>query len=598
MPSFAFPARAFAAAFALMSLVAAVPPVAADAAPDLIVQEVRPGSSRPVAGDPLQFTGGFYANGSIPFGFFARFYVDGALVSEYRYANATGAHGLTSQRWNATEGNHTVRFVVDGDDEVPETNESNNVAEASFFVYPSVGLPDLVANHLYRYDGGPATPGTLMTFVGEFGNPSNASAGDFDIAFAVDGGERVRYRVFVGSGRVSNRVFHWDAVPGAHWINFTVDAAGEITESNETNNKRSLFVFVANATPLPDLVVTNLTPIPASPREGDNVTVVTTIRNVGGNATGNVSVDLYLDGNTLLGTRIVPIPPPGLNRTVVLGWADAHEGSHSLTAIVDDPNRIPESNETNNKLLRLVDVGPATHNVAALLPYGPWNATEGDFVPLRGLLLNVGNSTLRDVRGDLYLDGDRIASRTFPSLGRNQSASVVAPWYATPGVHSLVFIADPADVINETNEYDNFAQDLFYVLPRVDLGVKILSVEKEPLRTDVGDAPNPHARRFVRVEVTNYQNDTLFAAVVLSASATTRHLEVGTTSVADEAGVPLRPYESRVVELVWDPLLTVGDATLTARVFSWGTYDERPENDEDSARDFVLVGGLGGATVA
>lgn len=481
-------ARALAVALAALTLASTLPATAAEPGADLVNRGVGPTSARPVTGDPLRFEGSFEVlGGNVTSSFWARFYLDGALLSQWRYASASGSQRLLSEAWNATTGNHTIAFVVDDADEVNETNETNNAWETTFTVQASNGTPDLI--------------------------------------------------------------------------------------------------------------VSNLTFSPAAPREGDNVTITATVRNAGdGNATGAIAVEARVD-DASLGVRSVSAPSPGQVRVVNFTWRANGTGTHRVTAVADAHDNVSESNETNNELLRLVDVGAASRNAAARLLDAPWGATEGTWHLLRGIATNTGNGTLEGLDAQLWLDGDILATRSSGSLGRNQSMLLSAPWQARPGWHTLTLVVDPYGEIDETDESDNVASIGFYVAPLTDLSVEILGVERERLQTDVGDAPNPHARRIVRMEVVNHQNDTLFATIVLSATGELRHTGLSTSAFVNATSFGLTPFASRTIELVWDPLVTVGDVTLHASVAGSMTVDERPEDNEDTHKDFVLVGGLGGVAL-
>lgn len=68
--------------------------------------------------------------------FVVQFYVDGALHSEHRIAHVApeAAIQVMSAPWVLATGEHVVTVVVDPDDAVPETEESNNEAGLGFTV--------------------------------------------------------------------------------------------------------------------------------------------------------------------------------------------------------------------------------------------------------------------------------------------------------------------------------------------------------------------------------------------------------------------------------------------------------------------------------
>ena len=115
---------------------------------------------------------------------------------------------------------------------------------------------------------------------------------------------------------------------------------------------------LAADTGVPDLVVTDISWSPADPKMGDAVTFSATIKNQG---TGSTSAGIingvsffvddtqvsWSDSNTRSiapGESITVTANGGPNSSV---W-NATKGSHTVTAWVDDVDRIKESNEDKN----------------------------------------------------------------------------------------------------------------------------------------------------------------------------------------------------------------------------------------------------------
>lgn len=126
-------AIAMGAVFAVSS-VQAVEPV--DLQP--VLSPISPINPRP--GEHIAFNAQVKNNGSAASsGFAIKWYVDGVEVG-YGGHDSVGA-GVTLDSgnsgwdwWSAAPGTHTVKFVVDADNSIAETNESNNSAEVTFNV--------------------------------------------------------------------------------------------------------------------------------------------------------------------------------------------------------------------------------------------------------------------------------------------------------------------------------------------------------------------------------------------------------------------------------------------------------------------------------
>jgi hypothetical protein len=129
----------------------------------------------------------------------------------------------------------------------------------------------------------------------------------------------------------------------------------------------------SRASGLPDLVVSSLTWSPANPAPGDHVVFTAVVTNQGTAPTPAgtiVGVGFYLDGATAANvwedTDTTSLAPgASITLTATGGAASvnywiATAGSHSVTAWVDDVNRITESNESNNKLTETVSVNTSS----------------------------------------------------------------------------------------------------------------------------------------------------------------------------------------------------------------------------------------------
>jgi glucan endo-1,3-alpha-glucosidase len=150
----------------------------------------------------------------------------------------------------------------------------------------------------------------------------------------------------------------------------SVNSAGTSAQSTEV----SATPTGSTGTGLPDLVVSSLTWSPANPNAGDHVVFTVVVTNQGTVATpaGTIlGVGFYLDGNTAGAnlwedtdtTSLAPgasVTLTATGGTAGVNYWIATAGSHTMTAWVDDVNRIAESNENNNKLTQTLSVGSST----------------------------------------------------------------------------------------------------------------------------------------------------------------------------------------------------------------------------------------------
>jgi glucan endo-1,3-alpha-glucosidase len=148
-----------------------------------------------------------------------------------------------------------------------------------------------------------------------------------------------------------------------------VNGSGVSAQSAET----SATPFGSTGAGLPDLVVSSLTWSPANPAPGDHVVFTAVVANQGTKATpagtvlgvgfdfdGSAAASVWEDTDT---TSLAPgasVTLTATGGTAGVNYWIATAGSHSVTAWVDDVNRIAESNENNNKLTETVSVSASS----------------------------------------------------------------------------------------------------------------------------------------------------------------------------------------------------------------------------------------------
>lgn len=141
----------------------------------------------------------------------------------------------------------------------------------------------------------------------------------------------------------------------------------------------------ASATPAasgggqPDLVVTSVTLSPASPNAGDHVVFTAVVKNQGTGATpagtvlgvgfdldGSQAATTWEDTDTASLAAGASITLTATGGTAGTNYWTATAGSHTVTAWVDDVNRIAESNENNNTLAQTFAVGSSGTGLTAV----------------------------------------------------------------------------------------------------------------------------------------------------------------------------------------------------------------------------------------
>jgi len=189
---------------------------------------------------------------------------------------------------------------------------------------------------------------------------------------------------------------------------------------------------------LPDLVVTSVSMTPANPKAGDHVVFTAVVTNQGTAATpvGTVvGVGFDLDGSATAAvwedTHTASLAPGATATLTATGGTSggnywiATSGTHNVTAWVDDVNRIPESNETNNKLTEFVAVNGAaaltavaqidSGSTATVAPFG----ADADF--------NTGNAFSSAAGIDLSASANPAPAAIYQSVRWAPSFSYTIP---------------------------------------------------------------------------------------------------------------------------------------------------------------------------
>ena len=258
---------------------------------------------------------------------------------------------------------------------------------------------------------------------------------------------------------------------GSQTLYVVADADAEVAESREFDNATSRSLRIDG--PLPDLVLTpfDIVTAPAPAEAGENIEIAVTIRNLG-EAAAPESLLRVLDGLPLAaGSSIgaAPVPPIGVGEaiTVSVFWdTTGAEGSHTIVAIADADFAIDEGEaERNNEaVLDLEVTGPLPPGPD--FAFGPLTVEPSfmSFVPqaatLRVVARNLGvDSAVAEVA---VFDGDigtpALATQRVSIDGRSSTIVDFTFELPTPGSRSLIVIADPVDLIVETDETNNQAR--------------------------------------------------------------------------------------------------------------------------------------------
>ena len=346
--------------------------------------------------------------------------------------------------WFTKAGPHDVRAIVDKDNSVPENDETNNELTVLF----SALLPDLIIDDITWSPEEPALSDNVTFTVTVTNQGSGLSTTPAINLYIDDDNLDTGYLDELEAGASENVTFSWTAKPGTHDIKAVVTSGPVFTESDETNNEKT----VTLTTRLADLIVQDIVLSTTDIGVGDNVTFTVIVKNQGSHRSELSRVDLRIDWETRGYEKLGQLDPDG-TAGIDFTWR-VKEGKHSIQAIVDRRDVVEESNELNNdKTISLSTMPPDL--IIEQITWTPSEPTIGDEVTFIFTVKNQG-----EVRADhayiaYYVDDNHISSERVDSLSSNATDNQTFTWTITAREHVIKGFIDFTDVVDETNETNN-----------------------------------------------------------------------------------------------------------------------------------------------
>ncbi|GAA0490390.1 hypothetical protein Ade02nite_24010 [Paractinoplanes deccanensis] len=160
---------------------------------------------------------------------------------------------------------------------------------------------------------------------------------------------------------------------GSYQVSAVVDPADTVAElSNDNNTLTASSALVVAQAPGPDLQVTSVTPSPANPAVGAQVSFAVAVNNRGTTA-APATITRVTVGGTTLNANTGTIAA-GATVTVTAGTWTATSGGATITAGADATNVVAETNENNNSRTQSLVVGRG-----AAVPYVSYEAESGTY---------------------------------------------------------------------------------------------------------------------------------------------------------------------------------------------------------------------------
>ncbi len=412
--------------------------------PDLIIETITWSPANPSIGDTITFTVTIKNQGSGKADYsHVAYYIDDAYLSSASVSPIDAAASANETfTWTAQADSHAIKAVADSNDKVTESNETNNEKTVTFSTFD----PDLIIETI---TGLPTSPpiGDTVTFTVTIKNQGSGKAGSSRVYFYIDGSSRGYQDVpEIDAGATVTKTFPWTAQTGSHAIKAVADSNDKVTESDETNNEKTVTF------PIPDLIIETITWLPASPSQSDDVTFTVTIKNQGSDRAGSSRIYFYIDGSSR-GYQDVPEIDAGATVTKALTWT-AQAGSHAIKAVADSNNEVTESDETNNEKT-VTFLTFASDLIIETITWSPTSPSQSDNVTFTITIKNQGSGKADYSYVAYYINDTYLTSASVNPIDPGASANETLTWTAQAGPHAIKAVADSNNKIIESNETNN-----------------------------------------------------------------------------------------------------------------------------------------------
>ena len=431
--------------------------------PNLVVTDITL-ASPPVAGVPNVATARLInaGNSTAPI-FNIKWFLDGQEVGYGSHAPL--GPGQTSGdnvflRWTPSSSSFRVRYDVDVDRFVSESDERDNSHQVLFLNGARQPLSDLIVEDL-SFDSTPRV-GERTIVTARLRNRGSVSSGGFNIKWFLDGQEQGyggHSSLSPGETSGDNVRFFWTpSSTGSHRLRYEADVDGHVVESNEGNNTLESSVNVDGGG-APDLAVVDVN-WSAPPRIGEQVRVQALLRNLGTEPSGNFNIKWFQnDAQVGYGQHVSLAAGATSSDNIFFFWTPSAAGTYRFRYQADVDGHVQESNESNNSFERSVTV--AAPNLADLvvddLSFSS-APSVGVQTVVTARLRNAGTLDAPQFNVKWFLDGAEVGYGLHLPLpaGATSSDNVRFFWTpSSPGPHSLRYTADVDGFVDESNEANN-----------------------------------------------------------------------------------------------------------------------------------------------
>ena len=373
--------------------------------PDLTVSSMKPSSTDLAVGSTVSFSARIRNTGKETGTFKVQFLVNnvalgakvtiGSIAEDDSVLVSSDIYTVTNA---ATDCGVIVRAVADVDAAVTESNEGNNSRVISLGA-------DLRPYQLAHEVGSASNPVVVRVNTTNQFFPAVRNTGERDVAgvtvrFTLNGnrigGDEIDVvragEVFAGYGSFT----HLFTTPGNYVVQVEADTANTICEFSEGDNTGSFYIRVVDSKQDLEVLSQFISPSSLNPAPGQNITLVGTVKNMGGKPS-QASVLRFLVDDIQLGND-VPFNSlqPGRDTTVAATatYSSLITGVKVMKIVVDPAGSADEEREDNNEATRTMIVGDApdmARSKAGAITFNPNGFRAGDSVVVSYSIKNSGS---------------------------------------------------------------------------------------------------------------------------------------------------------------------------------------------------------------
>jgi len=592
------------------------------AAPNLVMQETNIGFSdnSPTAGDEVTVEAVVLNHGTAEANDIAVLFVDATdggatpIGAPQTIGNIQVGDSATVQASYDTSGKvgeRTIRVVVDPNNFIPESVESDNEAQKALAVSP-LPMPNLVAlEENIGFSAPQPSEEEPVTIVATILNSGGVEANEVSVQF-VDvternpvpiGTQQTIASIPAGGSGTAQITYDITGMTEDRDIGIVVDPNNVIAESDESDNEAEATLEMAEV-PAPNLVIdsANVGFDIDEPTEGDVVTIHATVRNEGSLAASAVVVQ-FVDntGDPLpIGEQqtIESIPPGGSGAVQVTYDTTGRPGDRRIEVIADPYNFIPEGSESDNdaRATLVVAASPAPNLVmrASNIGFTPGGVDEGatavlppsdeapSTVTIHATVRNEGTATATNVAVQ-FLDASGRSPRpigeqqTIDAIAAGDSATVQVVYNIANfrSDRAIQVVVDPNNFIAELDETDNEASTTLPIDPPSAPNLMMLAsnIAFNPALPGEGDQVSITA--IVRNTGTEVAEDILVQFIDITNSGLN---PIGLEQTIDA----IAPGESGTAHIVYDTSGLAGNRRIQVLVDSPNLIEESDESDNEA----------------